>query len=137
MSREDQYNVTTRIGTFDLGTFDTMSGGEPDSEEAKRRPGNMGRTKSYGGPQTVENVVISRVYELDRDDPIMSVLLPQRGRSDMVVVKQSLDVDGNPFGTPWVYTGTFKRIGPTEPDSDSNDPAMFELELSSAEVHKA
>lgn len=137
MSREDQYNVTVRVGGIDLGTFDTMTGGEADSEETKHRPGNMGRQKAYGGPQTVENVVVSRVYELDRDEPLMSRLLPLRGRSDMTVVKMSLDVDGNPWGTPWVYTGKFKRVGPTEPDSESTDVGMFELELSSAELHKA
>lgn len=136
MSRQDQNNVTVTVGPHKLGTFDKKSGGEAGSEDTKYRPGGMAGQVSLGGAQTQENVTVSRLWQLGRDDDLISKLLPLRGKADMVVSEQKLDVEGNPFGTPLVYTGTFIRLGFPDSDSESNDAALFELECSVAAVTK-
>lgn len=132
MSRQDQYNVTVTIGDKDLGTFDKMTGGEIDSEETKYRPGAMGAPITLGGYVNTNNVTVSRLFKLDRDIVLVPFLRDQVGKGDAVVTKQSLDVNGNPFGTPLVYKGKLKQFTPPEVDSESSDAALFELEISSA-----
>lgn len=142
MSREDQYNVTVSVKRIingaaevrDLGTFDKMTGGGKDSEETKFNPGGLGETLALGGRSSVDNVVCSRLYNLARDHPAMGWLLGGVGKADVTVTKTSLDVDGNAFGRPLVYSGKLKAVTPPEPDSESSDAALFELEVSSASV---
>jgi hypothetical protein len=134
MSRADQYNVTVSLDGNGLGTWDKMSGGEKDSEESKYRPGGMQATLSLGGYTTVGNVTVSRLFKLDRDYAQLSNLLDRVGRGAVVVTKQSLDTDGNPYGKPTVYTGILKTVTPPEHDSESSDAALIEIEVSVATV---
>jgi hypothetical protein len=142
VSREDQYDVRVSIirniggvlVTKDLGTFDGMTGGEIDSEESKYRPGGMAAQISLGGYVNVGNVTVNRLYDLARDYPNVGWLINGVGRADMIVTKQSLDVEGNPFGKPLVYSGKLKTFTPPDHDSMSSDPAKFEFEMSSARV---
>lgn len=142
MSREDQYNVTVAVSrniagavaTMQLGTFDKMSGGEVDSEESKYRPGGMAEQISLGGYVNVGNVTVSRLYDLVRDYPNVGWILNGVGNADVTVTKQSLDVDGNTYGKPLVYSGKLKTWTPPDHDSMSADPALFEFEISSARV---
>lgn len=138
MSREDQYNVTVTVkygGTEkDLGTFDKMGGGEVDSEETKFPPGGMAEEISLGGRKTVGNVTVSRLYDLSRDHGEMGWLIGGVGKADVTVTKTHLDSDGNAWDQPLVYQGKLKAISFPEPDSESSDAALFELEVSSATV---
>lgn len=141
MSREDQYNVTVSVKrggvTKDLGTFDKQTGGEVDSEETKFAPGGMAETISLGGRKTVGNVTVSRLYDLSRDHGNAGWLIAGAGKAEVTVTKTSLDVDGNAWGQPLVYQGKLKAVTLPEPDSESSDPALFELEISSATVAQA
>lgn len=136
MSRQDQYNVTVVVTfngeTRSLGTFDKMSGGLVDSEELKYRPGAMGAQVSLGGYKSVENITVSRLFDLSRDLPQVPWLIAAAGKGDVTVTKQSLDVDGNAFGSPLVYSGRLKKVNPPDVDSESNDAALIELEISTA-----
>lgn len=142
MSREDQFNVTVDITrniagaavTKTLGTFDKMSGFEVDSEETKFWPGGMAKQLSLGGKVNVGNGTISRLYDLARDHPISGWLIEGVGKARVVITKTSLDVDGNAYGNALTYTGTLKMVQLPEPDSESSDPALIELEISSASV---
>lgn len=129
MSRQDQYNVTVSVGDTDLGTFDKMSGGAMDSEEAKYYPGGMAQQISLGGRTTVDNITVSRLYKLDRDRQLVPALVAGIGKASVVVNKQSLDVNGAKFGEPITWTGTLKRLAFPDADSESNDAALFELEI--------
>lgn len=130
-SREDQYAVTVTVGGVSLGTFDMLSGGEIDSEETKFRPGGMGSEVALGGPVTVSNVTVSRIYSLDADHSVnLSTLKAGVGKADVTISKQPLDVDGNAYGNPVVYRGKLKNVKLPDHDSQSNDPGMLELEVS-------
>lgn len=119
--RNDQYANTVTVDGEPLGIFDTLSGGEADSEESLYNPGGMAPAVSLGGRQTVGSVTLGRLYRLERDHDIVRRLLPRRGKADVTVSRQPLDVDGNPYGAPFVYTGTLKTI--TFPDTNSEDSA--------------
>lgn len=138
MSRQDQYNVTVsvKIGaeTRDLSTFDKFDGGEIDSEEALYHPGGMEEALQLGGRVNVSNVVVSRLYRLTRDHPIMGWLIGGVGRGEVTVTKTSLTVDKETVLNPLVYQGKLKRCSPPAHDSESSDAALFELEVSSATV---
>jgi hypothetical protein len=133
MSRQDQYNVTVSVAGSNLGTFDKMTGGDVDSEETKYKPGAMAPQITLGGSKTVSNIVISRLYDLNRDHPIIQWLFSLVGRGAVVVTKQPLDINGAPFGSPIVYQGVLKKSTPPPADSEATTtPAMLELEVSTA-----
>lgn len=140
MSREDQYNVTVSVTRTDLGetrslgTFDGLSGGAIDSEETKFWPGGLGQQISLGGRRTVENVTVSRLYDLARDHPNMGWLAGGVGKADVTITKTSITVDGIASGRPLVYKGKLKSVSPPDHDSESSDAALFEMEISSASV---
>lgn len=132
-TRTDQYSVSVAIADLNppnLGVFDKMTGGAIDTEETKYKPGAMGASISLGGTKTVANVVVERLYDLQRDHHLMAALIAAAGKSDMTVTKQPLDADGNAFGAPLVYTGKLKTVTPPEHDSEANTAAMLSLELS-------
>lgn len=141
MSRQDQYQVMVVLeldGTrLDTGIWDTMSGGEVDSEETKYRPGGMGDEITLGGMRSVGNVTVSRLYDLSRDHSRIGTLLRWAGKANATVSKQPLTVNKVAFGKPIVYTGKLKAVTPPEHDSNSNDAGMLEMEISSAQVSAA
>lgn len=134
-TRADTYAVNVQIAhprtgnLIDYGTWDKMGGGEIDSDDTKYKPGAMGPPVSLGGPKTVGNVTVSRLYRLGRDHDGVQQLIDASGKSYMVVTKQPLDLDGNAYGRPIVYKGRLKRVTPPEVDSESADAGMIELEM--------
>jgi hypothetical protein len=129
VSRVDQYDVRVSVDGVNLGTFDKFTGGEIDSEETTYKPGAMGPRIALGGSQTPGNVTVSVLYDLSRFQSIIHWLIGRAGKGAMVINKQPLDVDGNAFGRALVYPGTLKQVHPPEPDSEANDAAQLELEM--------
>ena len=127
--RESQERVTAVIDGEDWGVFDGFSGGEADSEDSKHRPGGMGDEISLGGQKTIGNVTISRLYDLERDHGKVKPLMNRVGRARIVASRQPLDRDGFPVGEPDVYTGVVKSVTKPDHDSNSDDPALFEIEF--------
>lgn len=138
MSREDQYNVTVSVeyggNVQDLGTFDSFDGGEVDSEETKYWPGGLGQQLSLGGRRSVGNVTVGRLYDLTRDHPIMGWLMGGVGKADVTVTKTSLTIDSVAIAAPLIYKGKLKTLTPPGHDSESNNAAVFTMEVSSATV---
>jgi hypothetical protein len=133
MSRRDQYEITVHVtGVGNLGVFDTMTGGEIDSEELKYRPGGMHEAISLGGTKIINNVVVGRLFDLVRDLSKAHQLAEGVGRATVTVTKTSLDVDGHAVGVALVYTGKLKTVTFPEVDSDTNEAAMMTLEVSCA-----
>ena len=128
--RADQYAVSVTIDGVNTGVWDKMSGGELDSEETKYKPGGLGSPISLGGSINPGNVTVSRLFDKDRDQPAAHGWLARVGKAAVTVTKQPLDVDGNTYGAPMVYSGTLKMVTPPEVDSESSDPALIELEVS-------
>lgn len=128
--RKDQHRVTVIVDGRNLGVFDVLTGGETDSDELKYRPGGMAPSISLGGVVTVGQVIVSRLYKLQRDHLNVHWLLGRVGKGNVVVNKAVLDPDGNTFGKPLVTKGVLKRVTPPEVDSNATgDAAVIELEI--------
>lgn len=130
--REDQYVIHLSVNGRDCGTWDRLSGGETDSDDTKYRPGGTPDQLSLGGPKTVANITVMRLFQRGRDTALLPYLLAQAGRGQCVVSKQPVDDDYNAFGPPLVYTGKLKQVSPPDSNSESNDAALISLEISSS-----
>lgn len=120
-------SVKYRGETRSFGIFDTWEGANVTADNTKHRRGGMGPQVAIGGPVTIEDLTVSRDYDLARDNPNGHWLANAVGRATAVATKQYLDSDGLAFGIPTVITGVL--IGYNEPnaDSDSGDVAMLEI----------
>lgn len=113
------------------GTFLTKSGGTTSVEASKVYDGGSEEPDILTGMPNLENVVLGRIYDQDRDGPIIAALRPIVGRGrEFTVTCQPLDRDYRPYGRATVYTGC-ELVRTTDPDADgsSSDPNAFELEF--------
>lgn len=126
---KQQRSVSLSIDGKDRGVWDTMTGGAVDSDDNKYKEGGMVPEVSLGTSSTVTNIILGRLYRLERDHGWASNTAPRVGKADCVVKDQPLDADGNPFGRPRVFRGKLKTI--TYPDADSNasDPSVVMVEI--------
>lgn len=129
-SRTDQYIVTLTLDGVSLGVWDKLTGGDVDSNEVKYGGGGMKTQVALGGRVTVSDLTVSRIYDLDRDAPIIARLMPRVGKGDMVASQQPLDTDGNPKGNPTVYTGVLKTCKTPDVDSEAASAAVFDVVIS-------
>lgn len=134
MSRSDQRSVSITIDGEPTGIWDALSGGEVDSEETKYREGGGGNEVTLGGRQTTENLVAARLFKLDRDLPKIKGWMARAGKAPVVVTEQFLDRDNAPATTGLTYKGILKRVARAEHDSESNEAARYEIEVSTAGV---
>ena len=120
MARKDQDAVAVKVDDRNLGIFDVMTGGEVDTTELVYKPGGMLPQISLGGIVTVGQVVLNRLYQLDRDHQTIHWLVGRVGKGRVTITKTSLDTDQNAYGAPLVYKGVLKRVTPPEVDSSLN-----------------
>lgn len=128
-TREDTYLITCAIDGRDMGVFDTKSGGELDSEEAKYKPGGMVGEISLGGSRTFGNLTITRYCDFVRDWPVLKWLAARVGAGRGSIGITPLTVNGERAGEPLVYGGTLKTTTPPDIDSTGGDAAMLTLEF--------
>lgn len=122
-----QHPVTGKWNTW--GVWDKLSGGAIDSDDSKYYPGGMVDPVSLGGRKTVDNVTLSRLYRLERDQGQINTLIVGAGRSKVKISKQAMDIEGNVYGKPLVYNGRLKRVTPPEVDSEASGAALVEIEV--------
>src|SRR3954453_11530011 len=89
-----QNDITVEV-SFDgeirkFGTFDTWEGGNVTAENTKHRRGAMGEQIAIGGPVTIEDVTVSRDYDLARDNKNTHWLSDAVGKGRVVATKKYL-----------------------------------------------
>ena len=127
--RQDQWSNTVTINGRPLGVWDTLDGGESDSEETKYKPGGMQPEISLGGSRSIGNLTLARL--LGRQDwDFMRAAMNNTGTWKATVSRQPLDGDGNPWGRPLTYRGTLKSVMPGGSDSNSSDAQTWEIVIS-------
>lgn len=131
---EQNYLVTVVVDGQALGVFDTFSGGDPAAQSVKHRPGGMGPEKSYATLPSYTDVTVGRVLEPARDWELIRQLTQKAGRVDASATVQPLDADGNIWGNPKTYNGTFLGIKDGKVDSTSDAIKMLEVDLSCTTV---
>lgn len=129
IARVDTWEIHLTLDGQDFGVWEKKSGGQGDSEETKVRLGAMGPQVAIGGSQTIDNVTLSRLYDLNSIHTQIQQLLARRGRGACVVKQIPYDHDGNPYGNPIVYTGVLKAVTPPTVDAEGTDAAMIEVEI--------
>lgn len=131
-ARQDTWQIKLNIkqpdGTvIDLGVWDTMSGGEIDSDESKYRPGGMAPQLSLGGFTDVGELKLGRYYDIERDHPLVKTLASLVGIGKVSAGATPLGPDGRVLGDPIVRNGILKTLTLPEVDSTSTDAAIIEL----------
>lgn len=135
MSTERQRLITVWIesgpwGTLgDLGTFEVLTGGNATSETTDYAPGGMAPRQQLEGEQTIEDLTVGRVFIRERDRPIWAALLASRGQARMSIGETFLDRARNPVGAPVTYTGLVGEVTRPDYDSESTDPARYNIVL--------
>lgn len=128
--RQDQWANTVTIDGVPLGVWDTLSGGDVEAEETKYRPGGLSPQISLGGNTTTNNVTLGRLLGRDDWDFMHDLMASRVGKAAVTVARQPLDVDGNPFGRPLVYSGVLQNVNPGDVDSNSSDAQVWEITVS-------
>lgn len=134
-TRTDTHSITVsvqNVATGDmiaLGVFDKRTGGETSASSTSYRPGGMGAPVALGGQKTTANVVVSRLYRLERDHDRRQMLENGVGRANMVVSDQPLQTDGTAYGKPVVWKGTLDGLKIPEVDSETSDAGLMELTM--------
>lgn len=134
-TRSDTYRLNVQVehpvsgAMLNYGTWDKMTGGELSASSTSYRPGGMAPPVSLGGAKTTANVTVSRLYRLARDHDVAQQLYDGVGRCKMIVTKQPLDIEGNTYGKPLVWSGTLDRVKTPDVDSESTAAGLIELEM--------
>lgn len=128
--RQDQWANTVTIDGVAWGVWDTLGGGEVEAEETKYRPGGMAAEVSLGGYTSVGNLTLGRLLTKAQWEPMATLMRTKVGKATVSVSRQPLDVDGQPFGKPLVYSGTLMNVTPGDTDSNSSDAQVWEITVS-------
>jgi hypothetical protein len=133
MPRRDQYKVLVKVDGVNTPVewiFDTMTGGDIDSEELKYRPGGMAESVSLGGTRSINNVVVGKMFDYGIDLTLAKALSDAVGRATVTVTKIHLDLDKHDVGKRLVYTGKLKNVAFPDVDSESSEAGIMTLEVS-------
>lgn len=126
--RQDQWSNTVTIDGKPLGVWDTLAGGESDSETTTYRPGGMQPQVSLGGPRTIGDITLGRLLsKASADWDFLHTLMNRTGQASATVSRQPLDENGNPWGRPLVYRGKVRTCRPGDTDSNSSDAQVWEI----------
>lgn len=126
---EQQWLATLSVGGVDYGIFDKFSGGDVSAAVNKHRPGGMGPEITYLSLPTYSDVVITKVYETQRDHDRIAALHKAVGNQLATVTLQPLDDSGAVWGTPRKYQGRIVSVKDGGTDSMSNAARMFEIDI--------
>ena len=130
MSRQDQFLITATYDGKPLGVWDKKAGGAPTAQDTKYRPGGMAPEVSLGGPVSVDNVTLTRMYDPVAQKALLKTLMGLVGRARIAVTQTDLDQFGAPLGSPFTYSGTLIKVTPPDADSMSNSASLIEIEIS-------
>ena len=128
-SRQDQWLITATYDGKPLGSWDKKSGGSLAAQDTKYRPGGMVPEISLGGPVSIDNITLSRLYDSGQK-ALLKTLAALTGRARIVGTQQDLDQFGAPTGSPYTWTGTLIKLTFPDADSMSNSANMVEIECS-------
>lgn len=127
--REDQFSISvTVVGvTFPFTTsWQSMEGGDVQSNAVKTHPGGMYGEIALGGPSSRSDCTVKRLYSEDLDAfvPTLESLV---GNARMSVSWTPLNADTTAGGTTHVLTGYLKEV--TIPVYDANASAAATIGL--------
>lgn len=139
MSLESQAEVTVSVIDWpnsltsppskNTGRWDKRTGGKGTSDNTKYR-GSDGKEESLGGQASTDDIELSRLFKIGRDDAIIGALYATRGVLPVTVSEPRYDKNGNRAAKPIVWTGIVTEVDPGDYDSTSNDPRLVVITVS-------
>lgn len=129
MATEDRTHVTLRLGPFDTGQWETLTGREMDSEGDVYRPGPGAAQRADGGPKTYSEAVVTRTWDDTRDGNIYRTLNTYGSRATGTLSEQPLDEDYNAFDQLTAWPVRLKGLKRPDVNINGTDRKMFEITL--------
>jgi hypothetical protein len=130
-NRKDKWANTVVLDGRNMGVWDTLTGGDVEATSTKYRPGGMAREIALGGTSTTNDLNLGRLLSKEDWEFMRGLMTRDRvGRAPAHVSRQPMDDDGNPFGSPLVYTGVLQHVTPGDTDSNSSDAQVWEIVVS-------
>lgn len=118
---QHQQRVTVSVNGRSFGVFRTRSGGRKTSTPTKGFPGGMEPQEVAPGRAEREDVTLTRMVKLGRDEQLCRDLDAACPAGDIVITSQFLSADRNASGRPFVYRGVLSEVGLPEYDAESDD----------------
>lgn len=117
------------------GFFQTKSGGSIGADTNKVWDGGQIDPDVMSSPSQIDNITVSRAFDIDRDEAMLGILRKKVGRSRHVLSVTPTNEDLQATGKPVVYSDAL-LVGLTEMDADSSsgDAATFEFEFAVGSV---
>lgn len=111
------------------GTWAQFSGGETTAEGSKVRDGGATKAEPLAALPETDDITCNRPFDPDRDQDLLTSLLPLVGQWYTTVTKAPLNGDmTRNAAKPRVYSNALLTgISEPEADADSGDPARLEL----------
>src|SRR5215831_18695795 len=122
-TRQDMFVVRLTVEGNSFGIWDKKTGGELDSDEVKYYPGGMNLPVTLGGKVTPGNLTLQRLYDRLDDHDRINDLFNAVGRGKVSVSQRPMDLNGDGYGKPVIWTGKLKRVLVPDVDSESTTAA--------------
>ena len=129
-STEQMFLVTVTINGTSYGKFDMVTLPTTGNKEVKYRPGGMGNLIDFPSLPQYGNIKVTKYLAPPQDWETIRSLQPLAGRAlPASVTVVPLDADGNVYGNPRVFTGTFLGVEEPKVDSQSDAVAMWGVDI--------
>lgn len=127
-STQWNHRTTLTIDGVFLGSWQSKTGGDSDSNTVQFQLGGIGGQVSLGGSPMTANIVLSRL----EDAEILAHakwLRSRAGRGKGTLTETLTDDEDMALGDPTVYSVRLKRAKGSDRNTNSNTAAEFEVEL--------
>jgi hypothetical protein len=132
--RQDMAAIYVTINGSKFGdTWAEAEGGDLEADDAKTRPGAMGREVSVGGPVSRSDVT-ARIQLSDVTVGWLKFLEALAGNGDMQVRYAYMNRDRTVSNQTHTMKGTVKTVKRPDIKSDQNDVGMIEVIMSCDEL---
>jgi hypothetical protein len=131
--REDMADIRVSLNGVPYGdSWKETEGGNLESDDAKARPGAMGREVSAGGPASRGDLTV-RTNLTDITATWLPAFENECGNGDVLVTVSWLGRGRSPLGTGFSRKGTLKSVN-TPDMGGGSDVGMFEIVVSCDEL---
>jgi hypothetical protein len=132
--RGDQADIRVSVDGVPYGdSWRHVDGGSLEADDAKTRPGGMGREVAVGGPAQRNDITVGIAF----DDVVAGwhrTFESKVGNGRVKVAYQYLGPDRAPIGPTHTVKGVLKAANMPEFESDSSDVEDYEIVVSCDEL---
>jgi hypothetical protein len=127
--REDQFDARITLDGVPYGdSWKSKQGGNLSADSSKTRPGGMGKEVALGGPAQRDNATL-QIQMSDIVSLWHKTFEAKVGNGRVKIGITYLDAQRNPTGESETLMGILDAARLPDNDSESSDPAMYEIEV--------